>query len=260
MDIRLDGRRALVTGAGRGIGAAIALALADAGARVAVNDLHVEGDATKVVQEIERRGGKAMAVAADIADASQVEAMFAAVDAAWSGLDILVNNAGIDGPHALTWEAEPKDWRRVIDIDLIGTFECSRQALKRMVPNRQGVVLSITSVHEVIAWSGYSAYAAAKAGASMMMKTMAQEAGPHGVRVLCLAPGAVKTHINQNVWSDPTGLADLLTKIPLGRMAEPEDIANMAVVLTSDAAAYMTGTTVFVDGAMTDYPSFTHGG
>ena len=260
MDIRLDGRRALVTGAGRGIGAAIAHALAEAGARVAVNDLHAEGDAATVVHEIESKGGQAMVAAADISDSAQVEAMFASIDAAWDGLDILVNNAGIDGPHALSWEADPKDWRRVIDIDLIGAFECSRRALKRMVAQGHGVVLSITSVHEVIAWSGYSAYAAAKAGAGMMMKTMAQEAGPYGVRVLGLAPGAVKTNINENVWSDPAGMADLLTKIPLGRMAEPQDIANMAVVLASDAAAYVTGTTVFVDGAMTDYPSFAHGG
>ena len=94
----------------------------------------------------------------------------------------------------------------------------------------------------------------------MMTMTLAQEAAPHGVRVLALAPGAIKTPINQSVWSDPASLKDLLEKIPLGRMGEPEEIARMAVVLVSDATSYVTGRTIFVDGGMTDYPSFAHGG
>jgi NAD(P)-dependent dehydrogenase (short-subunit alcohol dehydrogenase family) len=94
----------------------------------------------------------------------------------------------------------------------------------------------------------------------MMAKTLAQEAAPHGVRVLSIAPGAIRTPINQTVWQDPAGYKDLLAKIPLGRVGEPEDVANMAVVLASDVAGYMTGTTVFVDGGMTDYPDFAHGG
>lgn len=112
----------------------------------------------------------------------------------------------------------------------------------------------------MIAWSGYSAYTASKAGLSMMSKSLAQEAAPYGVRVLCIAPGAIRTPINKQVWDDPEGYRDLLTKIPLGRIGEPEDIARMAVVLASDVASYVTGTTIFVDGGMTDYPSFAHGG
>jgi short-subunit dehydrogenase len=129
-----------------------------------------------------------------------------------------------------------------------------------MVPQKSGVVLNTSSVHEVIAWTGYSAYTASKAGVSMMSKSLAQEAAPHGVRVLCIAPGAIRTPINKAVWSDPETYKDLLTKIPLGRIGEAEDIARMAVVLASDVAGYITGTTVFVDGGMTDYPSFAHGG
>jgi NAD(P)-dependent dehydrogenase (short-subunit alcohol dehydrogenase family) len=149
---------------------------------------------------------------------------------------------------------------KVIDINLKGAFLCARQALKRMVAQKSGVVLNTSSVHEVIAWTGYSAYTASKAGMSMMAKSLAQEAAPHGVRVLCIAPGAIKTPINETVWSDPQGYKDLLTKIPLGRIGEPEDIGRMAVVLASDIASYVTATTVFVDGGMTDYPSFAHGG
>lgn len=260
MNVRLEGTRALVTGAGRGIGAAIALAYAAAGARVAINDLHAEGGAAALAKRIEREGGSAIVVAADVADPKQVATMFDDIDKAFGGLDVLVNNAGIDGPRQLAWEADLESWRRVIDIDLLGAFDCSRNALQRMVRQGKGVVLTITSVHEVIPWSGYSAYTAAKAAAGMMVKTLAQEAGPHGVRVLAIAPGAVKTDINKNVWSDPDSRKDLLSKIPFGRLAEPEEIADLAVLLASDAAGYVTGTTVYVDGAMTTYPSFAHGG
>lgn len=121
-------------------------------------------------------------------------------------------------------------------------------------------MLNTTSVHEVIGWTGYSAYTASKAGISMMSKSLAQEAAPHGVRVLCLAPGAIRTPINRPVWEDADGYRDLLTKIPLQRIGEPENVAVMAILLASDAASYVAGTTVFVDGGMTDYPSFAHGG
>jgi NAD(P)-dependent dehydrogenase (short-subunit alcohol dehydrogenase family) len=160
----------------------------------------------------------------------------------------------------LTWEADPAEWRRVIEVNLMGSFHCAREALKRMVAQKSGVVLAISSVHEVIAWTGYGAYTATKSGLGMLTKTMAQEAAPHGVRVLALAPGAIKTDINKSVWSDPTMYADLVRKIPLARMGTVEEIARMAVVLLSDQASYVTGTTVFVDGGMTDYPDFAHGG
>jgi glucose 1-dehydrogenase len=128
------------------------------------------------------------------------------------------------------------------------------------VPQKSGVILSTSSVHEMIAWTGHSAYTASKAGVGMLTKTLAQEAAPYGVRVLSLAPGAIKTPINKNVWDNEAGLKDLLEKIPLGRMGEPIEIARMAVVLVSDVASYVTGRTIYVDGGMTDYPDFAHGG
>ena len=182
------------------------------------------------------------------------------MDAQWGGIDILVNCAGIDGVRALAQDAKMADWRRVVEINLFGAFDCARHALARMLAQGRGVILNISSVHEVIPWSGYSAYAASKAALGMMTKTLAQEAAPRGVRVLALGPGAIQTPINQSVWSDPAASADLLTKIPLGRMGRTDEIAAMAAVLCSDAASYATGTTVMVDGGMTDYPEFARGG
>jgi NAD(P)-dependent dehydrogenase (short-subunit alcohol dehydrogenase family) len=260
MDIRLEGKRALVTGGSSGIGEAIALALADAGAKVAINFAAHPEAAVELVQTIKQKHGEAISIQADVSDPKAVGDLFRQIDAAWGGIDILINNAGIDGAHALGWEADIAAWRKVIEVNLFGAFYCAREALKRMVPQKSGVVLSTTSVHEEIAWSGYSAYTASKAAVSMLTKTLAQEAAPHGVRVLAIAPGAIKTPINRAVWSDPKSLQDLLEKIPLKRIGEPEEIARMVVVLVSDVASYVTGRTVFVDGGMTDYPDFTHGG
>ena len=260
MQIRLDGKRAIVTGGNSGIGKAIVMALGDAGAKVCINYVSQPEQAHAMVDELAARAVSAIAVAADISDPAAVAAMFAHVDQSWGGIDVLVNCAGIDGQHAMTWEIDPNAWKRVIDVNLLGTFNCARQALQRMTAQRSGVIINITSVHEVIAWSGYSAYTATKAALSMLTKTLAQEAAPFDVRVVALAPGAIQTPINQSVWSDPIALADLLKKIPLNRMGQADEVAQLAVVLASDVAAYVTGTTLFVDGGMTDYPDFSHGG
>jgi glucose 1-dehydrogenase len=260
MEIRLTGKRALVTGANSGIGRAIALTLGGLGARVGINYIAGPEASQEVVAEIGKQGGAALPFEADVSDAAQVARMFGEVDRAWGGIDILVNNAGIDGEHALGWDAPVEAWRKVLEIDLIGAFLCAREALRRMVPRRSGVVLNVTSVHERIAWTGYSAYTASKAGLSMLTQTLAQEAAPYGVRVLAVAPGAIQTPINKAVWGDPAQRADLLSKIPMGRLGQPEEIAQMVAVLVSDVAGYVTGTTVFVDGGMTLYPSFMRGG
>lgn len=249
-----------MTGANSGIGRAIALALGDSGAHVAVNFVANPEQADAVVGKIKASGVEALALMADVTDAAQVTAMFAAIDLAWGGIDILVCNAGIDGPAAVAWQADPEQWGQVLDINLGGAFLCAREALHRMTTQRAGVVLAVSSVHEVIPWTGYSAYTASKAGLSMLMKTLAQEAAPFGVRALALGPGAIKTNINAEVWNDPTKYADLIAKIPLGRMGTAEEIAAAAVFLVSDQAAYITGTTLFVDGGMLDYPDFEHGG
>jgi len=260
MNIRLDGKRALVTGGNSGIGAAIALALAEAGAKVAINYVGHPEAADALTKTITQKGGEAISIQADVSDPKAVGDLFRQMDKDWNGIDILINNAGIDGTSALSWEADIVAWRKVIEVNLFGAFYCAREALQRMVPQKNGVVLSTTSVHEKIAWSGYSAYTASKAAVSMLTKTLAQEAAPHGVRVLAVGPGAIKTTINRSVWSDPKNLKDLMEKIPLKRIGEPDEIARMVVVLVSDVASYVTGRTIFVDGGMTDYPDFAHGG
>lgn len=260
MDLNLSGKRVLITGGNGGLGAAIASAFAAENARVAINYAAHPETAQALATQLRSTAATVLTLEADITDPAAVESMFAALDQAWGGLDVLINNAGVDGQRALAWDADVAAWSRVLQINLLGAFHCARAALKRMVIQRGGVVINTSSVHEQIAWSGYSAYAASKAGLSMLSKTLAQEAGPYGVRVLCIAPGAIRTSINAAVWQDPESERDLLSKIPLGRVGEPEDIARLVAVLASDVAGYVTATSVFIDGGMSDYPAFEHGG
>jgi glucose 1-dehydrogenase len=260
MHISLEGKTALVTGGSGGIGQGIALALAASGARVAISYSSHPEPANDMVKSIIDDGGKALAVLADVSDPAAVQNMFDQVTQEFGAVDILINCAGIDGKRAPSWEISLEDWRKVVEVNLFGVFHCSQLALKSMVSRQSGVILNITSVHEVVAWSGYSAYTSSKAAVAMMTKTMGQEAAPHGVRVLALAPGAIKTDINRAVWEDKEQMKDLLTKIPLGRMGTVEDVAGLVTVLVSDVGAYVTGTTLLVDGGMADYPEFAHGG
>jgi glucose 1-dehydrogenase len=260
MDIQLKGKRVLVTGGNSGIGEAMALAFADAGADVAINYIANEPATKQLVQKIEGMGRRALAIEANVADEKQVLQMFETIDKAWGGIDILLDNAGIDGKSMTAFAAGQPDIGRIIEVNLLGAYYCAREALQRMVKQKSGVVLFTSSVHQQIPWSGHSAYTASKGAISMMMRTMAQEAGPHGVRVLSVAPGAVETPINAAVLGNKAWQQDLMSKVPLKRIGQPADIANMAVFLASDHASYVTGTTIFVDGGMTDYPSFAHGG
>ncbi len=260
INIDLSGRRALVTGANSGLGRAIALNLSIAGARVAVHALSDQASAEAVVKQIQQTGGEAVAVYGDVSKLDQIESMFAEMDAAFGGLDILVNNAGLDGVRATCAESDPEHWQAVIAVDLQGSYYCTRQALRRMLPQQRGVILNITSVHEFIPWAGYSAYTSAKAALSMFTKTVAQEVATQGVRVLAIAPGAIKTPINADVWRNPDSLRDLDRKIAMCRLGEPDEIGKVAAFLVSDLASYITGTTLAVDGGMLIYPDFSHGG
>jgi len=258
--IDLSGRRALVTGASSGLGRAIALNFAAAGARVGVHYLKDRAAAEAVVAQIQQAGGEAAAFGGDVSQPAQVEKLFADVDTAFGGLDILVNNAGMDGARELCADSDPEHWQKVIAVDLQGPYYCTRQALKRMLPQRRGVILQITSVHEFIPWAGYSAYTSAKAALSMFTKTVAQEVATQGVRVLAIAPGAICTPINAAVWGNPDSLRDLDQKIAMSRLGEPDEIGRVAAFLASDLASYITGTTLAVDGGMLIYPDFNHGG
>jgi len=259
--IDLNGRKALITGGDSGLGAATAKSLAQAGADIAIAYRDGPQAAERVAAEAKAFGGKAAIVRlADVAKQADVTTLFQWMNQEFDGIDILVNNAGTDGPRALCVDSDPAAWRRVIDVDLVGSFHCAREALARMRKRGRGVIINTTSVHEFIPWAGYSAYTSAKAGLSMFSKTLAQEVAGLGIRVIAVAPGAIKTPINADVWQDPKGLADLDAKIPLRRIGEPDEIGHAIAFLCSDLASYITGITVAVDGGMLLYPDFRHGG
>jgi NAD(P)-dependent dehydrogenase (short-subunit alcohol dehydrogenase family) len=261
LPVDLSGQRALVTGGDTGLGAATSRTLAKAGASVAVAYRGEAAPAEQLADEIRATGANAAPVKLeDVSDLSCVAAAFAAMDRAFGGIDILVNNAGIDGARQLCAESDPAGWRRVIEVNLFGAYYCAREAVRRMIPQKKGVVINITSVHEAIPWTGYSHYTASKAGVSMFTRTLAQETAEHGIRVVAVAPGAIKTPINAAVWQDPKGRADLLQKIPMGRIGDPEDVGRVIAFLCSDLAGYVTGSTVAVDGGMLLYPGFREGG
>ncbi len=253
----------MVTGASSGIGAQIALALGAAGANVGVNYSRTQQGAERVVQEVTRSGSRAVALRADVSREDQVRAMFDALFDNFGTIDILVSNAGIQKDSAFV-DMSLEQWNAVLGINLTGAFLCAREAVQAFL--RRGVastgsralgkIIFISSVHEVIPWAGHANYAAAKGGLMMLMKTLAQEMAPQKIRVNSIAPGAIKTRINEAVWSDPEGAAGMLQLIPYGRIGEADDIAPVAVWLASDAADYITGATIFVDGGMLLYPGF----
>ena len=267
MEPSLHGQKALVTGASSGIGEGIARALAAAGAAVVVNYASNPDAATRVVQDIKKAGGEARAIHADVAKEAEVEAMFAEMLGAWGRIDILVSNAGLQRDAALT-EMTLEQWNTVLGVNLTGTFLCTRAAARAMI--RQGIVpglskaagkiLCISSVHEVIPWARHANYAASKGGMKLFMQTVAQELAPHRIRVNAIAPGAIQTAINRTAWETPEALTSLLTLIPYGRIGVPDDIGRAAVWLVSDAADYVHGQSLFVDGGMALYPEFAHGG
>lgn len=263
----LLGQPALVTGANSGIGRAVALGLARAGADVVVNYVTNPETAEEVAHEIEGMGRRAMALKADVSKENEVERMFAAAIAQFGTLHVAVSNAGLQRDSAFT-EMTLEQWNTVISVNLTGQFLCTRAAAREFkrrgvvpaVSQAAGKIICMSSVHQVIPWAGHANYAASKGGVMLLMKSIAQELAPHFIRVNSIAPGAIRTPINTAAWSTPEAYANLMTLVPYKRIGEPDDIAQAAVWLASDAADYVTGATLFVDGGMTLYPGFATGG
>jgi len=263
----LAGQPALVTGANSGIGKAVALGLARAGADVIVNYVVDPQAAEDVAHEIASLGRRAITVQADVSNEEQVQAMFARAIDHFGTLHIVVSNAGLqrDAPFdKMTLE----QWNTVISVNLTGQFLCTREAVREFkrrgvdsaVSVAAGKILCMSSVHQEIPWAGHANYAASKGGVMLLMKSLAQEVAPYRIRVNSIAPGAIRTPINTGAWSTPEAYAELMTLVPYKRIGEPDDIAQAAVWLASDAADYVTGATLFVDGGMTLYPGFATGG
>lgn len=263
----LKGQKALVTGANSGIGEAVARYLAKAGAAVVVNYRSKPEAAQEIVDDIRADNGKAIAIQADVSQEAEVRAMFTQMFQEFGTIDILINNAGVqkDSPFS---DMTLDQWNLVLGVNLTGQFLCAREAAREFLHRgvrphiscAAGKIICISSVHEVIPWAGHVNYAASKGGLNMMMQSMAQELAPHKIRVNSIAPGAIKTLINQSALGTPEAEAELLKLIPYGRVGVVEDIAKAAVWLASDDSDYVDGTTLFVDGGMTLYPGFAEGG
>ncbi|MEU5894282.1 SDR family oxidoreductase [Streptomyces sp. NPDC047461] len=263
----LRGQKALVTGANSGIGMATALGLGRAGADVVVNYVADRDAAEKVVEELISFGVRAAAYEADVSKEDQVVAMMDRMVQEFGTIDIMVANAGLQRDARLT-DMTLAQWQKVIDVNLTGQFLCAREAAKEFrrrgvvpeVSRAAGKIICMSSVHQLIPWSGHVNYASSKGGVQMMMQTLAQELAPEKIRVNAVAPGAIKTPINRSAWETPEAREDLLRLIPYDRIGDPDDIAHAVVALSSDLMDYVVGTTLYVDGGMTLFPGFATGG
>ena len=253
---RLNGRRALVTGADSGIGQGIAFELAAHGAAVAINYLSDPTVANGMVDVIAKEGGHAIAVQMDVSKEDDVLHAFRTAREKLGGLDLLVNNAGLEHPYDLV-EMPLEAWRQVIDVNLTGAFLCAREAARIMLDDgAKGTIVNISSVHEQIPWKKFSHYCASKGGVKLFAQSIARELAPHGIRVVSVAPGAIATPINRDVLADRKSREEVEAEIPLGRWGRVEDVAAAVSWIASDEAEYVVGSTLFVDGGMTLYPKF----
>lgn len=245
--MKLENKVAVITGAAQGIGRAIATTLAQQGANVVVSDIQLEKAETTAKEIMAETGQKVIAVHADVVDSASVKAMIDRTIDEFERIDILVNNAGTtrDG---LIMRMKEADWDLVLNINLKGTFNCSKAVVRPMMKQHYGRIVNITSVSGLIGQVGQTNYSASKAGIIGFTKALAREVGSRKITVNAIAPGLVKTALTIDL---PQELKDMFIEMtPLGRYGEPEDIANAAAFLVSDEASYITGHVLSVDGGM----------
>ena len=246
----LENKVAIVTGSSSGIGRSIALELARQGAAVTINFHKGEDEANAVKAQIEGAGGKATVIGADVGTLDGIQSLIDGTVSAFGRLDIMVNNAGME-TRTSTLETTEHQFDMVIAVDLKSAFFGVQKAAQQMIKQGGGGrIINISSIHEDWPMPGNSPYCAAKGGVRMLTRTAGVELAPHGITVVGVAPGAVRTPIDEVTLSDPVAKAKLESAIPLGRVAEPEEIARMVAFLGSDAASYGTATTYTVDGGM----------
>lgn len=248
--MKLQGRVAIVTGAATGIGKAIVTGMAKEGASVVIDYVGDPTLANGVVADIQKAGGKAMAIEADVSNPDQVNNLVQQSLKSLGRLDIFVNNAGLEYKYPFT-EYPFDKWQKVIAVDLTGPFLCAQAAAKVMIQQGNGGrIINISSIHEDLPMITNAPYCAAKGGLRMLMRTIAVELAPHKITVNNIAPGAIFTPIDTDVEKNITIEKELMAEIPLGRWGKPEEVAELAIYIASDAAAYSTGSTFFIDGGM----------
>jgi 2-deoxy-D-gluconate 3-dehydrogenase len=242
----LDGKLALVTGGTRGIGRGIAEAMAEAGAHVIVTGRD-DAKAAEVAREIEARGGKAGGLGADLGDDGAVDGLIPAVESRFGSLDILVNNAGIDADNLLI-NHPLDDWRRVMRLNLEVPFRLGKAAAPQFFEKGSGVIINVASVLGLVATLEGAAYVPAKHGLIGLTRLMALEWAAQGVRVNAIAPGLIQTDMTRAIWGNEAGDWYVNNRIPARRIGQPRDIGGVAVFLASDAADFIHGETIVVDG------------
>ena len=248
--MRMQGKIALVTGSGQGIGRAVAVRLAQEGAKVIVNDLHDDSRAEQTLADVRAAGGDGCIVAGDVSVTQAGRQLIARGIQQMGRIDILVNNAGVEHNASFLDVAE-QDYDRVLDINLKGAFFITQAFVAHLRDTqRGGRIVNISSVHEELPFPHFTSYCASKGGMKMMMRNLAIELAPLGITVNNVAPGAIGTSINDRLLHNSNQLNALLGNIPLKRLGKPEDVANAVLFLASDEADYVTGTTVYVDGGL----------
>ena len=248
-EISLKGKTAIVTGSRRGIGKAISVALAGAGVDVAVCDIAIEdGLLERTREELNAAGSRCIAVQVDISRREEVESMTRRVLGEYGKIDILVNCAGVWIPGETLIECSDRNWDTVIDTNLKGTHLCCQVVARAMIPRKAGNIINMTSEVGLTPGAGAGAYSISKAGIIMLTRQLALELAPYNIRANAIAPGIVKTDFNAPFWKDPEVEKQTASMVPLHRLAEPEDIAQSALFLACDNAAYITGEVMSVNG------------
>ena len=245
----LTGQVAIITGARRGMGRTHALTLAKAGAKVVVSDISLE-NCQKVVEEIKKNGGEAMAVKCDVSKKNEVDEMVKKTIDKFSKIDVLVNNAGIC-QFVPFLEMTEEDWDKTLDINLKGYFLCGQAAAKEMAKQKSGGIINIASVamgQPGVGFPNIAHYCASKGGIVGMTEALAVELAPYNIRVNAISPGMIETPMIEPVKSDQKTTEAMLAKVPMHRIGKPEEVSSLVLFLASDESSYMTGSTVVVDG------------